>query len=311
MEHLNKHQLILVALLVSFVTSIATGIVTVSLVNQAPPAVTQTINRVVEKTIERVVPETQGAAVVTKETIVVRQEDFTIKAVEKNSKGIVRITGQVSPVGDSSLVLNSAIGAETLVPDRAFIGLGVIINKDGVIIVNKQVLGEVSNLIGTFADGTVAPLKLLGIDEDGLVTVLQINPGPDQKDLPSFTPVVLGDSDKLMLGQSVIAVGGKKRNSIALGIVSSLIIKDEEVLASAGSLFGKDTVVKRIQKIETDIDGRGPSSGGILLNLSGEVVGINLSNGAGSEDGNSYTGINLAKIKSSSVLEGLKAVKVQ
>ena len=52
MEHLTKHQLILLALLVSFVTSLATGIFTVSLMSQVPKGVTQTINQVVEKTIQ-------------------------------------------------------------------------------------------------------------------------------------------------------------------------------------------------------------------------------------------------------------------
>ena len=87
MENLTKHQLILVALLISFVTSIATGIVTVSLMDQAPKGVTQTINRVVERTVERVVtePPKKGGAVV-KETIVVKEEDKIIEAIEKNAK---------------------------------------------------------------------------------------------------------------------------------------------------------------------------------------------------------------------------------
>ena len=51
MNDMTKHQLVLLVLLVSFVTALVTGIVTVTLINQAPPPITQTIQRVVEKTI--------------------------------------------------------------------------------------------------------------------------------------------------------------------------------------------------------------------------------------------------------------------
>ena len=89
LEHLTKHQIVLLTLLVSFVTSIATGIVTVSLVNQAPPSVTRTINQIVEHTVERVVPATQGAGtaaskpqtLVTEKTIVVKDDDLAAQAV--------------------------------------------------------------------------------------------------------------------------------------------------------------------------------------------------------------------------------------
>ena len=93
MEDLNKTQLILLALLVSFVTSIATGITTVTLMEQAPPAITQTINRVVKETV-RVVTPTEGkptAPQTITQTVVVKEEDFVVKAVEKKSLHLIKI----------------------------------------------------------------------------------------------------------------------------------------------------------------------------------------------------------------------------
>ena len=89
--NLNTQQLVLLCLLVAFVTSIATGITVVSLMDQGQTPVTQTVNRIVERTIERVVePEedNENKTVVTTperiiETVVVNQEDLTIDAVQK------------------------------------------------------------------------------------------------------------------------------------------------------------------------------------------------------------------------------------
>ncbi|MSU45505.1 MAG: hypothetical protein EXS47_02680, partial [Candidatus Zambryskibacteria bacterium] len=92
MEDLNKHQIILLTLLISFVTSIATGIMTVSLLQEAPLEVTRNINRIVEKTIETVIPATitlPGQKEVT--TIVVKEEDLVIDSINKNVNSIVRI----------------------------------------------------------------------------------------------------------------------------------------------------------------------------------------------------------------------------
>jgi diacylglycerol kinase len=85
MEDLNKNQIILLTILISFVTSIATGIMTVSLLMEAPVEVTNTINRVVEKTIETVTPEIVNNSKQTKEvvTVVVSEDDKVVSAIEK------------------------------------------------------------------------------------------------------------------------------------------------------------------------------------------------------------------------------------
>ena len=88
-EKLTKMQIVLLTLLVSFVASIATGIVTVTLMDQTPPVMVQTLNRVVERTVERVVPNDtkQGASIITKETtVVVKEEDLITDSINKNSK---------------------------------------------------------------------------------------------------------------------------------------------------------------------------------------------------------------------------------
>src|SRR3990167_7973092 len=98
-EHLTKHQIVLLAFLVGFVTSIATGIVTVSLMDQAPPSVTRTINQIVERTVEKVVPAvvpaSQGAAaattVIKETTVVVKNDDLVAQSISSVQKGIVRI----------------------------------------------------------------------------------------------------------------------------------------------------------------------------------------------------------------------------
>ncbi len=80
-KDLNKPQLIMLALLLSFVTSIATGITTVTLMQQAPESVTVPINRVVRETVEKIV---QVPGKDTVRTVIVKEEDLVVDAIAKN-----------------------------------------------------------------------------------------------------------------------------------------------------------------------------------------------------------------------------------
>src|SRR3989344_6016767 len=94
MQDLNKNQIVLLVLLVSFVTSIATGIITTSLLQEAPLEVTRNINRIVEKTVETVtIPGTVVSSPREKEvtTVIVKEEDLIIDSINKNIKSVVRI----------------------------------------------------------------------------------------------------------------------------------------------------------------------------------------------------------------------------
>ncbi|MEJ0053401.1 MAG: hypothetical protein WDN10_01565 [bacterium] len=89
-EDLNKSQLLLLTILVNFITSIATGILTVSLLDQAPPIVTQTVNRIVEQTVQTVTPG--ASSVITKQTTVVdKQQDLVVAAIAAQAARTVRV----------------------------------------------------------------------------------------------------------------------------------------------------------------------------------------------------------------------------
>src|SRR3989344_7644406 len=104
-DKLNKNQIVLLTLLVSFVTSIATGIVTVTLMDQAPVGVTQTVNRVVERTSERVVPgETKTTTVIKEVPILITEEQLIADLVQSASAAGVRVTRGAESLGSAFIV---------------------------------------------------------------------------------------------------------------------------------------------------------------------------------------------------------------
>src|SRR3972149_5054775 len=80
-KDLNKSQLILLAVLLSFITSIATGITTVTLMQQAPASFTVPVNRIIKQTVEKI-QQVEGKTVT--QTVVVKEEDLVVDAIAKN-----------------------------------------------------------------------------------------------------------------------------------------------------------------------------------------------------------------------------------
>ena len=243
LEKLNKSQIVLLTMLVSFMTSIATGIVTVALMQQAPPAITETVNRVVEHTIERVVPgQTAAAAVPEVKTVVVHESELVPKAVEVISPSIVRVHGSGAT---SSPVL----------------GLGIIITGDGLVAVDASVLGE-------SADAT---LELSGgLRVRGFVQARDIATGiayiaaasSTEKGPIIWTPARLFSS-KPALGQGVILISGKSAARVAQGLVTSF-----------ASLGGEEVAT---QVLETDLSKDGILPGSPIIDTQGQVLGISTS----------------------------------
>ena len=261
LEELTKTQIILLTLLISFVTSIATGIVTVTLLDQAPPAVTQTINRVVERTVERIVPDkTQGASVITK-TVVVKENDLITTTIEQNSKNLVRISMR-------------AKGADL----NSFAGLGVIVSSDGIVATDSSLLIEGFVYTGKLSDGSIYDLEI--VEEDGGPTALLKIVQEEDENIEFSSAKISSDLSVLKLGQSVIALGGKNRTNVSLGIVSGLIEKDIEVPSDTEDEETK--IVTLLSFVETNISEQSVLPGSPLIDIFGDIVGIST---ASSRDG--------------------------
>lgn len=246
MEELNKNQLILLTLLVSFVTSIATGIITVSLLQEAPPGVTQVINRVVEKTIEQAVTTTTSTGekeTVREVTVIVKEEDQVIDAISKNTKSIIRIT-------DNALVDGAP----------QFYGMGFLLTKDGLVVsAAKEGINTATTYTGVGTDGKPLSMKFVGLDESKRLSFFRILRSGDAA---IVIPPVSMAAGVPQLGQSVVTFDGVEKNAVIIGRISA-------VDAAA------DT--NEISLIRTDISAVAKVIGAPLVNLSGEVIGIRIS----------------------------------
>ena len=162
--------------------------------------------------------------------------------------------------------VNSTVGITTQVTTNywgyttqsAASGSGFIYSSDGYILTNFHVIESASSIKVTLYDGTSYDAKLVGYDESNDIAVLKI-------DAENLTPVTIGDSDNLNVGDSVIAIGnplGELTFSLTSGAVSAL---DREVTMS-------NNVTMNL--IQTDCAINSGNSGGPLFNSHGEVIGI-------------------------------------
>lgn len=249
MEDLNKQQIILLTILISFVTSIATGIITTSLLQQAPIEVTRNINSIVEKTIQTVTTPgivTPGQKEVT--TIVVKEEDSITASIEKNIKSIVRINEKDGVLGTNS-----------------FYGIGLVVTKDGIIMANRKTIVSGNIYTLTTSDNVELTLIPTGIDKNTDIILFK-TVQPDKKPYV-FIPATFGDGEP-KLGQTLISIGGDSLNSSSVGRVSLLTMRDTTI---------GTTTTKFLSGIDLDTSLKDLVDGSPLLNLSGDVVGINLS----------------------------------
>jgi len=147
------------------------------------------------------------------------------------------------------------------------LGSGFVIDKDGHIITNFHVIDGVSDLEVDFPSGYKTRGTVIGTDTDSDLAVVKVEVPPEE-----LHPLPLGDSAEIKVGQTVIAIGSPFRfnGTMTTGIVSSLGRTLNSIrTAPGGSFFTAGDV------IQTDAAINPGNSGGPLLNLNGQVIGVN------------------------------------
>lgn len=198
LEHLNKSQVILLTLFVSFVTSIATGIVTVSLMNQAPPQVASTVNRIIERTVEQVAVPTQAATPATIKTVVVKDDDLAAQSITAVQKSLIRIVASSSP--------------------ELLVARGIIIDSNGVAISDRGSFDSSLEYGAILSDGTLVPVTLRPTSTSTPIAILDLHTASSTK----LIAAALADPSKLQLGQSVIRIGGSGADTVGVGAIARL-----------------------------------------------------------------------------------------
>jgi putative serine protease PepD len=178
------------------------------------------------------------------------EEEIVIGVHRAASPGVVFVT---------STVLNQDFFFRVM-PERGT-GSGFIIDDRGYILTNNHVVENADSLEVTLADRTKVPAKLVGRDADSDIAVIKISV-PKEK----LSPLKLGDSSQLQVGQLAIAIGnpfGLER-TVTRGVVSAV-----------GRTLKSETGRQIRNVIQTDAAINPGNSGGPLLNSRGEVIGIN------------------------------------
>lgn len=236
-------------------------------------------------------------------------------AASNNSSSSASSRGSVSSnISNSSTVAGVAETAKKVLPSTVTImasngsstggGSGVILDKEGHILTNNHVVtlassNAASTIEVRLSDGTVRTATVVGLDSAADLAVLKISPsGLD------LQPITWGDSSKLVSGEAVVALGApyRRSESVTAGVVSN--VNRVQPADSKGQNY--------IPMIQVDVPINHGNSGGPLVNLKGELVGIN-AQGQASQDGGTADGMafsitsNYAKRISSEIIAMGKA----
>jgi S1-C subfamily serine protease len=186
----------------------------------------------------------------------------------------------------AAAVANSVVTIEAISDSEGSQGSGVVVDGRGYIVTNNHVISEAANnpsafkISVVFNDGKEVPANLVGRDPKTDIAVLKVD------NVDNLTVAKFGDSEKLRVGDQVIAAGAPLglRSTVTHGIISAL----HRPVPLSGDGSDTDTVIDGVQ---TDASINHGNSGGPLINMSSEVIGINT---AGKSLSDSASGLGFA-----------------
>lgn len=195
-------------------------------------------------------------------TISVGAEDnrLEISKGTATADSLSAVFARVSEMVEPSVVnIKVSEGDDRLIAPREGTGSGVLVNSAGFIITNRHVIYRASKITVKLADRTEYPAKVIGQDVETDLAVIKIEPS---RPLPTAR---MGDSDKLKVGDWVLAIGSPfgLEQTVTAGIISA----KDRITESGSTAFQ--------QFLQTDAAINPGNSGGPLVNLTGEIVGIN------------------------------------
>lgn len=208
LEHLNKSQVVLLTLFVSFVTSIATGIVTVSLMNQAPPQVAASVNHIIERTVEQVAAPVAAITPPSVKTVIVHDDDLAAQSIANVQKSVVRIVASSTP--------------------DILVARGIVIDPKGTVMTDRDSFAPDTAYEAILPDGNLIPIKMRPATSTSSFVFgdLSLNAST------SVSAVTFADPAKLQLGQTVIRIGGTGLDTVGEGVIARLPQKDNEIEAT-------------------------------------------------------------------------------
>ncbi len=237
---------------------------------------------------------TAGASGSSTQKITIDSEDTTLaEAVSaKALPSVVSITATSSGSQNGSLS-QSADESDS----SGSVGSGVVLDTEGHILTNNHVVDGYDQYVVTMDDGTTYEAEFVGNDASSDLAVIKLK----DADASKLTPIEIGDSSKLNVGEWVMAIGSPFGNeqSVSTGIVSALYRSTAMSSTSGNTIYAN--------MIQTDAAINPGNSGGALVNDNGELVGINslIESYSGSSSGVGFAiPVNYAKNIADQIIDG-------